>query len=139
MLRRGRFDELFFIDLPNFHERHDIFSIHLQRRGWKPKKYDVSRLASQSEGFSGAEIEQVVVAAMIDAYGEGRMLEQEDLDRSRDQVVPLSVTMEEKIFQLREWAQGRCRRATSDSRVTKMIEDEDAKCVKRWSRGACRH
>lgn len=125
LLRRGRFDELFFLDLPNFHERRDIFSIHLQKRGWKPRKFDVAQLATKTEGFSGAEIEQVVVSAMIDAYGDGRMLSQEDLDRTRDQIVPLSVTMEEKIFELREWAQGRCRRATSDSRVTKMIEDEE--------------
>jgi hypothetical protein len=61
---------------------------------------------------------------MIDAYGQGRVLAQEDLEKSREQLVPLSVTMEEKVFQLREWANTRCRRATSDSRVTQMLEDE---------------
>lgn len=124
MLRRGRFDELFFVDLPNYHERRDIVSIHLAKRGWKPDKYDLPRIAARTEGFSGAELEQIVISAMIDAYGQGRVLAQDDLDRSREQTVPLSVTMEEKVFELREWASTRCRRATSDSRVTQMLEEE---------------
>lgn len=125
MLRRGRFDELFFLDLPNWHERREILGIHLLKRGWKPKKYDLSAIASQTEGFSGAELEQLVVSAMLESYGEGRLVSQEDLEHAREQIVPLSITMEERVFQLREWAQGRCRRATSDSRVTKMIEEEE--------------
>lgn len=124
MLRRGRFDELFFVDLPNYHERRDILSIHLTKRGWKPEKYDLERLSNKTEGYSGAELEQIVVAAMIEAFGQGRLLSQEDLDKSRDQTVPLSVTMEERVFELREWAASRCRRATLDSRVTQMIEVE---------------
>jgi hypothetical protein len=124
LLRRGRFDELFFVDLPNYHERLDILGIHLSKRGWKPEKYDLESIANRTEGFSGAELEQIVVSAMIDSFGQGRLLSQEDLEKSRDQTVPLSVTMEEKVFELREWASSRCRRATLDSRVTKMIEDE---------------
>ncbi|MCA9117429.1 MAG: AAA family ATPase [Planctomycetaceae bacterium] len=124
MLRRGRFDELFFIDLPNYHERLHIFSIHLKRRGWNPEKYDLESLASQTEGFSGAEIEQVIVAAMLDAFGHGGVLSQADLEASREQTVPLSVTMEEKVFELREWARPRCRPATPDSRVMQMLEEE---------------
>ena len=124
LLRRGRFDELFFVDLPNYHERLDILEIHLSKRGWKPEKYDLESIANRTEGFSGAELEQIVVSAMIDSFGQGRLLSQEDLEKSRDQTVPLSVTMEEKVFELREWASSRCRRATLDSRVTKMIEDE---------------
>ena len=124
MLRKGRFDELFFVDLPNYHERKHIFSIHLTKRGWKPEKYDLSALGNKTEGYSGAEIEQIVNSAMIDAYGQGRVLSQEDLERSREQAVPLSITMEEKVFELREWASTRARRATSDSRVTQMLEEE---------------
>lgn len=124
MLRRGRFDELFFVDLPNYHERKEVLGIHLAKRGWKPEMYDLPALANKTEGYSGAELEQIVIAAMIDAYGEGRVLSQEDLEKSRDQTVPLSITMEEKVFELREWAASRCRRATSDSRVTQMLEDE---------------
>lgn len=124
MLRRGRFDELFFVDLPNYHERKQILSIHLSKRGWKPDMYDLPDVANRTEGYSGAELEQIVISAMIDAYGQGRVLSQEDLNRSREQTVPLSVTMEEKVFELREWASTRCRRATSDSRVTQMLEEE---------------
>jgi hypothetical protein len=124
LLRRGRFDELFFIDLPNYQERKDVFSVHLARRGWKPDKFDLDELAQQTEGFSGAEIEQIVVAAMLDSFGRGRILSQQDLLAAREQTVPLSVTMEERIFELREWARARCRPATPDSRVMQMLDEE---------------
>ena len=125
MLRRGRFDELFFVDLPNYHERIDIFHIHLRKRGWDPADYNVERLAEKTEGYSGAEIEQVVVSAMVEAFSRGGELNDDDLDRARDDTVPLSVTMEEKIFELREWARPRCRPATPDSRVLQMLEQEN--------------
>lgn len=124
MLRRGRFDELFFVDLPNFEERKNILGIHLRKRGWKPEQFDVGDLASRADGFSGAELEQIVVTAMIDAFGQGHIMQYEDLERAWRSTVPLSVTMEDKIFALRNWAQDRCRRATSDSRVTSMLETE---------------
>ena len=125
MLRRGRFDELFFVDLPNYHERIDIYNIHLRKRGWDPENYNVEQLADKSEGYSGAEIEQVVVSAMVEAFSRGGELNDDDLDRARDDTVPLSVTMEEKIFELREWARPRCRPATPDSRVLQMLEQEN--------------
>jgi hypothetical protein len=81
-------------------------------------------LASKTEGYSGAELEQIVASAMIDAYGHGRVLADDNHEKARDQTIPLSVTMEEKVFELREWAASRCRRATSDSRVTQMLEEE---------------
>lgn len=124
MLRRGRFDELFFVDLPNFEERKHILGIHLKKRGWKTEQFDLDDLARRSDGFSGAELEQIVVTALIDAFGNGRVLSQEELERAWRTTVPLSVTMEDKIFALRNWAQDRCRRATSDSRVTAMLEAE---------------
>ena len=124
MLRRGRFDELFFVDLPNFEERKHIMGIHLKKRGWKPEQFDVEDLAARSEGFSGAELEQIVITAMIDAFGMGHIMQNDDLERAWRSTVPLSVTMEDKIFALRNWAQDRCRRSTSDSRVTSMLESE---------------
>jgi len=124
MLRRGRFDELFFVNLPNFHERKPIFDIHLSKRGWKPEKFDVDELSRQTEGYSGAEIEQIVVTAMVECYNQGRVLTQSDLQNAREETVPLSVTMEEQIFELREWARDRCRPATPDSRVVQMLEEE---------------
>ncbi len=124
MLRRGRFDELFFIDLPNFHERQHILKIHLSKKNWRPERFRVDELAEKTEGYSGAELEQMIAAAIIDAFGRGQVLTDEDLDRARRQLVPLSVTMEDKIFALRQWAQDRCRRATSDNRVTQMLDAE---------------
>lgn len=124
LLRRGRFDELFFVDLPNFHERKHILGIHLSKRNWKPERFRVDELAEKSEGYSGAELEQLVAAAIIDAFGRSQMLTDDDLDRARRQLVPLSKTMEDKIFALRQWAQDRCRRATSDNRVAQMLDAE---------------
>jgi len=125
LLRRGRFDELFFVDLPNYHERKDIFSIHLSKRGWKPEKYDVPALAEVTEGFSGAEIETIVNSAIIEAYSGQRMLSQQDLEDAREVTVPLSVTMEDQIFELREWARSRCRPATPENRVARIMEEEE--------------
>ncbi len=125
LLRRGRFDELFFVDLPNFYERRSIFEIHLRRRGWKPEMFDVEALANATEGYSGAEIEQIVNSAIIESYSAGRMLTDDDLEQSRDRTVPLSVTMEDQIFALREWARARCRPATIDSRLAQMMDEEE--------------
>ncbi len=127
MLRRGRFDELFFVDLPNFEERQEIYRVHLAKRGWNPEKFDLESLSDQSDGFSGAEIEQVVNSAVIEAHAEGRLPSQEDLETARERTVPLSVTMEDEIFHLREWARSRCRQATIDYRVMQVMEDEQRK------------
>lgn len=127
LLRRGRFDEMFFVDLPNFYERRAIFEIHLKRRGWKPEMFDVEKLSNETEGYSGAEIEQIVNSAIIESYSQGRMLTNEDLDQARDLTVPLSVTMEDKIFALREWARTRCRPATVDSRLLQIMDEEERK------------
>ena len=124
MLRRGRFDELFFINLPNYHERKDIIDIHLKKRKLEPAKYDINQLSNKTEGYSGAEIEQLIISATFEAYTAGRGVTQEDLINSQELTVPLSVTMEEKIFELREWARTRCRPATPDSRVMQMLEEE---------------
>lgn len=124
MLRRGRFDELFFVDLPNYHERKDIFDIHLNKRLISPDQFDLGRLSDMTEGFSGAEIEQVVLTAMVESFNKGDALNQNEMEIASEDTVPLSVTMEEKIFQLREWARTRCRPATPDSRVLQMLENE---------------
>ncbi len=124
MLRRGRFDELFFVDLPNFHERKQILEIHLRKRDLDPTNYDVAELAENCEGYSGAEIEQAVLTAVVEAFNSGGAITQKQLLESLEDTVPLSVTMEEKIFELREWARTRCRAATPDSRLLQMLEDE---------------
>ncbi|MEW4489562.1 AAA family ATPase [Thalassoglobus sp. JC818] len=124
LLRRGRFDDLFFVDLPTYEERLAIFRIHLQKRGWNPEQFDLDAHSNATEGYSGAEIETLVNSAIIDSYAEKRILSDDDLQDSIERTVPLSITMEDEIFQLREWARTRCRPATLDHRVIRVMEEE---------------
>ncbi|QDU80166.1 ATP-dependent zinc metalloprotease FtsH [Polystyrenella longa] len=123
-IRRGRFDELFFVDLPNYYERSEIFKIHMQRRHCDPTDFSLHELVERTDGYSGAEIEQIVASTLLECYSTGRAVTQEELMETAEEVVPLSKTMEEKIFEMREWANGRCRRATPDSRVQQMLDHE---------------
>ncbi len=103
-LRKGRFDEIFFVDLPDAESREAIFAIHLKKRGRDPRKFDLSKLATLSDGFTGSEIEQVVVSALYTAFSEKKELTTEILEAEIKMTLPLSVTMAEKINSLREWA-----------------------------------
>lgn len=113
LLRKGRFDEIFFIDLPARNERRDIFAIHLRKRKRDPAKFDLDALADATPGYSGAEIEQAVIEALYDAFDSGRDITTEDLLRAVRASVPLSMTMREKIAELRNWAETRARKASS--------------------------
>ncbi|OYT75045.1 MAG: ATPase, partial [Armatimonadetes bacterium JP3_11] len=113
LLRKGRFDEIFFIDLPTLPEREQIFAIHLRKRKRDPAQYDLKTLARATEGFSGAEIEQVVIAGLFTAFDAGRELTTEDMLDEVRHTVPLSVMMREEIEELRTWAQLRTRPASS--------------------------
>jgi SpoVK/Ycf46/Vps4 family AAA+-type ATPase len=112
MMRKGRFDEIFFIDLPTDAERRVIFSLHLKARlnagpalgSLAVDQALLDRLVGATEGFSGAEIEQVVIAACFDAFHERRALTLDDLLHSIGNTVPLSVTQSEQIDALRAWA-----------------------------------
>lgn len=118
LLRKGRFDEIFFVDLPDMKERENIFAIHLNRRKRKPDAFDLSALADASDGFSGAEMEQAVVSGMFDAFSEnGRDVSTPDILRSLGETVPLSRTMEEDIRRLRTWCLNRARSASLDQRL----------------------
>jgi ATP-dependent 26S proteasome regulatory subunit len=118
LLRRGRFDEVFFVDLPNQHERLDILRIHLKKRGRSPENFPVlTKLAKDAEHYSGAELEQVVVAALYHAFAEKREVGDADLMLALKQTVPLYTTYEERIKGLRDWAKTRARPATLDSTV----------------------
>ena len=112
LMRKGRFDDIFFVDLPSREERTDIFQIHLQKRGRAPEMFDLDLLGLSSEGFSGSEIEQAIISALYDAFDAGRDLTTEDILSSFEETVPLSQTMEEEITALREWAQTRARVAS---------------------------
>jgi len=113
LLRKGRFDEIFFVDLPLFKERKEIFRVHLAKRKMDPSKFDLDTLARSSAGYSGAEIEESVISAMFDVFYEKQDLTTERLLESLRQTVPLSKTMSEDIDTLRKWAEGRARPATS--------------------------
>jgi hypothetical protein len=108
LLRRGRFDELFFVDLPDLEARREILSLHLRRRG-RGEDVDVGAIAEICPEYSGAELEQVVVGALHRAYALGRDVETGDLRRVAQDLVPLFKTYEEQIKALREWARGRAR------------------------------
>ncbi len=112
MLRKGRFDEIFFVDLPDAPEREQIFAIHIQKRKRDLAKYNLKALAKATDGFSGAEIEQVIVGALYIAFDAKRELLQKDLLAEAKAVVPLSVMMKEEIDQLRNWAELRTRPAS---------------------------
>jgi SpoVK/Ycf46/Vps4 family AAA+-type ATPase len=109
LLRRGRFDELFFVDLPDLEARREILALHLQRRGRDGKELDLTALAELCADFSGAELEQVVVGGLHRAFAQSRQLETADLRRMAQDLVPLFRTYEEQIKALREWARGRAR------------------------------
>ena len=112
LLRKGRLDEIFFVDLPSAEERGEIFKIHIGKKGRNPARYETDALVDASEGFSGSEIEQAVVSALYDAYDELRDLEPRDLLRALRETVPLSRTMSEQIETMRKWAGVRARRAS---------------------------
>ena len=108
LLRKGRFDEVFFVDLPGLEGRHQILSIHLKKRKRDPKAFDLDALAEASAGYSGAEIEQAVAASLHEAFAQRAELTTGHVLEALKSSPPLSVTMREKIALLREWAKGRC-------------------------------
>ncbi len=111
LLRRGRFDELFFVDLPDIDARERIIALHLRRRGKTLPPESLRSVSDQCLHFSGAELEQVVLAAMQRAFSMGREVNEGDLRRAARELVPLYRTYEEQIKQLREWSRGRARLA----------------------------
>jgi ATP-dependent 26S proteasome regulatory subunit len=112
-LRKGRFDEIFFVDLPNAEERQEIFKIHLSKRRREIERFDIEQLANVCDGFSGAEIEQAIVAAMYEAFAQGREFTQLDIIAASRATLPLSKTMTEQVTALRDWARQRARPAAS--------------------------
>lgn len=112
-LRKGRFDEIFFVDLPTTEERQQIFTIHLKKRRREIDRFDIEQLAKVCDGFSGAEIEQALVAAMYEAFAQDREFTQLDIIAAIKATQPLSRTMTEQVAALREWARQRARPAAS--------------------------
>lgn len=112
ILRKGRFDEIFFVTLPNINERREIFEIHLKKRGKDPSTFDVSSLAKNTDGHTGAEIEQAVISAQFEAFSKNKELDDRELIISTSSIVPLSTTMREDISKLERWASGRAVKAS---------------------------
>jgi SpoVK/Ycf46/Vps4 family AAA+-type ATPase len=112
-LRKGRFDEIFFVDLPTQSEREAIFKIHLSKRHRDLERFDMLQLSKVADGFSGAEIEQALIAAMYDAFAQDREFNQLDIIAAIKATLPLSRTMTEQVTALRDWARQRARPAAA--------------------------
>jgi ATP-dependent 26S proteasome regulatory subunit len=112
LLRKGRLDEIFFVDLPNREERVEVFKIHLAKRNRPPEAFEVESLAEASKDFSGAEIEEAINSALYDAFYDKQELTTAHVFTALTQTVPLARTMEEQISGLRRWAEGRARNAS---------------------------
>lgn len=116
LMRKGRLDEIFFVDLPSTKEREQIFCIHLVKRGRKPADFHLTALAEAAENFSGAEIEQAVISALYDAFSARSELTTKHILQALRQTVPLATTMDEHIDRLRRWSEGRARNASPNER-----------------------
>ncbi len=112
LLRKGRLDEIFFVDLPSPDERKEIFKIHVTKRKRDAAQFDLETLAQASHDFSGAEIEEAINSALYDAFYAKKELTMEDVQTALSQTVPLAKTMDEQINRLRSWAEGRARNAS---------------------------
>ncbi|MBT3381906.1 MAG: AAA family ATPase, partial [Lentisphaerae bacterium] len=115
LLRKGRFDEIFFVDLPDVDERSAIWGIQVRKYGRDPEPLDLGNLATGSDGFTGSEIEQAFVDALYTAFAGGREPTGEDVTEALSSTVPLSRLMADQLDGLRRWAQGRTRPATTRS------------------------
>lgn len=122
LLRKGRFDEIFYIDLPNKSEREEIFRIHLSKRKRDAVNFDLESLAKASTGYSGSEIEEIIISSLYDAFDKGCDIDQEMVEETIKAIIPLSKMMGEEIGKIREWAKQRARKASLIS-----FEDEEEK------------
>lgn len=133
LLRKGRFDEIFFVDIPTFGERREIFRLHLKKRLVDPEvvgNFEVedgttSRLAELCEGFTGAEIEQAVISGLFEAFAEDRAIVTEDFEKAIGNTVPLTVTQAEQIMSIRDWANVRAVAATKHEERVQYSEESN--------------
>ena len=133
LLRKGRVDEIFFVDLPTSSEREEIIKIHLAKKKREPKEFDIAKLAKESKGFSGAELEEAVKEALFQAFDDGRQVSDKDISNALSKTYPLAKTMFETIKDIRTWAKSRAVPASSqdpesfdewkDSKVPKLQQE----------------
>ena len=122
LMRKGRFDEIFFVDLPDRRARQQILAIHLAKHGRAADAFNLHELSERTRNFSGAELEQLVVSGLYEAFGRGGDLSERDLELAIRRTVPLFKTYQEEIKALREWAQERARFASRDSSLLDYFE-----------------
>jgi SpoVK/Ycf46/Vps4 family AAA+-type ATPase len=128
LLRKGRFDEIFFVDLPKYSERKTIFQIHLEKRARNPKDFNLEKLAEISESYTGAEIEAAIESALYEAFSDNkRDITSFDITQSIKESVPISKLMREEIDLLRAWASERARNASNGVSDLKRynVEEDD--------------
>jgi ATP-dependent 26S proteasome regulatory subunit len=121
--RKGRFDEIFFVDLPNFHERLEILRLHMAKRDRDPDKFFLEALAKKADRLTGSELEQIIISAMYSAFSRNVDLGDDDLSRALKETVPLYDTFEEEIKALRDWARKRARPASTDRRKVDLFQE----------------
>jgi SpoVK/Ycf46/Vps4 family AAA+-type ATPase len=112
LLRKGRLDEIFFVDLPSEAERAEVFRIHIAKRDRDPESFDIPALVQASQNFSGAEVEESIISALYDAFYASQDLATEHVLAALRETVPLSKTMDEQLSRLRSWSEGRARNAS---------------------------
>ncbi len=122
LMRAGRWDEIFFIDLPNENEREEIIKIHITRKNRKPKDYNIQKIVSVTEQFSGAELESIIIKAMTYAFAENREFTTEDILKAISKTVPLAVMRKEEIGALRDWASTRAVFASKEKEIVEQGE-----------------
>jgi len=125
LLRKGRVDEIFFVDLPVENERKQILSIHLEKKNRNPEKFDIAELAKSSKGFSGAELEEAIKEAMFQAYDKAEEVTTTDIKQAIEKTYPLARTMSEVIDNMRKWARSRAVMASSEEAETIEIKPEE--------------
>jgi SpoVK/Ycf46/Vps4 family AAA+-type ATPase len=122
LLRKGRFDEVFFLDLPTAKEREDIFRVHLRKRNRVAQEYDVKKLAVESVGYVGSEIEQAIIDAMYVGFNAKREFTSEDVSLALKQQVPLSRSQREHVTALRSWLREGRAKSASFPEVSQAVE-----------------
>jgi SpoVK/Ycf46/Vps4 family AAA+-type ATPase len=118
MLRKGRFDECFFVDLPNAEERTAIWAIQIRKHGRDPGRFDMPTLITASSGFTGSEIEQAFIDALYLSFSQGEEPSDRAMMAALANMVPLAKLMGEQINALRKWAKGRARSSTAEQAET---------------------
>jgi SpoVK/Ycf46/Vps4 family AAA+-type ATPase len=128
LIRKGRFDEMFFVDLPDAIGRAEILKIHLRKRKRDAEKFDMKALAEMTDGFSGAELEQVIVSSLYTAFSSGSDITTEILLSEAKQTVPLSRTMTERITALRNWAKERANCTVGEIHESPLRRTKNTRC-----------